>query len=68
MFFVSLVKVMYEIAKLKVQQCLYFFEKYHSLLAKTCKKNPLCPSRLQASTVIFNIYELNVIHNTCVQS
>ena len=30
------------------------FEKYHSVLGKTCKKNPLCPSRLLASTVIFN--------------
>ena len=30
------------------------FEKYHSILGKTCKKNPLCASRLPASTVIFN--------------
>ena len=30
------------------------FEEYHSVLGKTCKKNPLCLSRLLASTVIFN--------------
>ena len=45
-----------------------FFEEYHSVLGKTCKKNPHCPSRLLASTVILINYELNVIHNTYVHS
>ena len=30
------------------------FEEYQSVLGKSCKKNALCPSRLLASTVIFN--------------
>ena len=29
------------------------FEEHHSALGKSCKKNPICPSRLLASTVIF---------------
>ena len=30
------------------------FEEYQSALGKSCKKNALCPSRLLASTVVFN--------------
>ena len=30
------------------------FEEYQSALGKSCKKNALCPSRLLASTVLFN--------------
>ena len=32
------------------------FEGYHSVLGKSCKKNPICPSRLLASTVIFKLW------------
>ena len=32
----------------------FIFGKCQSVLAKTCKKNSLCSSRLLASTVIFN--------------
>ena len=40
--------------KLKGTTMSSIFEEYQSVLCKSCKKNALCPSRLLASTVIFN--------------
>ena len=41
-----------------------FFEKYYSILGKTCKKNPLALVDFGLVLSFFIYYELNFIHNT----